>query len=78
METLKNIRQKLNDYVGQKIQVTAYKPRNVVLEYTGTLYEAYPSFFIVNIDLEEKPKSVDRICCSYQEVLVGDVELCFL
>lgn len=74
-QTLSNIREKLNDKLGKKVKLTAYEPRNLVIEHTGVLTQTYPSVFI--IDLEDTPNSIDRVSYNYSDILTGYIELQF-
>ena len=73
--TVTAIRENLNDQVGKEVKLTAYQPRNVVVEHTGVLSNTYPSVFV--IDLEDTPNSVDRVSYNYSDILTGYVELQF-
>lgn len=74
--TLTAIRERLSHDLGKKVVLTAYEPRNVVIEHTGTLSQTYPSVFI--IDLDTYPRSPDRISYNYSDILTGDIELKFM
>ena len=73
--TVTAIRENLNEQVGKEVKLTAYQPRNVVVEHTGVLSNTYPSVFV--IDLEDTPNSVDRVSYNYSDILTGYVELQF-
>jgi len=75
MKTLKDIRQALTKHVGKQVTLTAYEPRNVVVEHTGILSNAYPSVFVIDIDQEMAPKSVGRVSYNYADILTGYIEL---
>jgi len=73
--TVTAIRENLNEQVGKEVKLTAYQPRNVIVEHTGVLSNTYPSVFV--IDLEDTPNSVDRVSYNYSDILTGYVELQF-
>jgi len=75
MKTLKEIRQALTKHIGKPVTLTAYEPRNVVVQHTGTLSNIYPSVFVIDIDQEITPKSVDRVSYNYSDILTGYIEL---
>jgi len=75
MKTLKDIRQALSKHIGKTVTLTAYEPRNVVVEHTGTLTSTYPSVFVIDIDQEITPKSVGRVSYNYADILTGYIEL---
>lgn len=72
------IRDSIAKHRGKVLKMKVFEPRNVVLEYEGVLAGAYPSCFVVDIDLEKKPKSADRVSFNYADILTGDVEIYFV
>ncbi|MCL1950417.1 MAG: Veg family protein [Turicibacter sp.] len=75
MKSLKDIRHALSKHLGKTVTLTAYEPRNVVVEHTGTLSSVYPSVFVIDIDQDLTPKSVGRVSYNYSDILTGYIEL---
>jgi len=71
--TLVDIKQGLDSYVGQKIRLTANGGRKKTTVKTGILEETYPSVFVVN--LEQERNSFKRVSYSYADVLTSTIEL---
>lgn len=67
------IRSELESLQGQRIRVRANMGRSRIVERTGTLVQAHPSLFVVEVDERRGRKA--RQSYQYVDVLTGTVEL---
>lgn len=67
------IRSELERLQGQRIRVRANMGRSRIVERTGTLVQAHPSLFV--IEVEERRGRKARQSYQYVDVLTGTVEL---
>lgn len=67
------IRAELGRLQGQRIRVRANMGRSRIVERTGTLVQAHPSLFV--IEVEERRGRKARQSYQYVDVLTGTVEL---
>lgn len=67
------IRDGLKALEGQRIKVKANMGRSRIIERTGTLIQAHPSLFVVEV--EERRGRTARQSYQYVDVLTGTVEL---
>lgn len=74
-KTLGEIKQTLEEQIGNRLTLKANGGRRKTIERTGTLSDTYPSVFIVELDPEEN--SYERVSYSYADVLTETVELNF-
>ena len=68
-----DIHEKLTDMVGDRVKVKANMGRSRIVERTGTLVQAHPSLFVVEVD--ERRGRTARQSYQYVDVLTGTVEL---
>lgn len=71
--SIEKIKQQINSYKGQDINLTVNHGRNKISSYEGKIDNIYPSLFTVNIKDGENYKTK---CYSYSDVLCGQVKLC--
>ena len=67
------IREKLVSLKGERVRVKANMGRSRIVERTGTLVQAHPSLFVVEVD--ERRARTARQSYQYVDVLTGTVEL---
>ena len=67
------IHEELIELQGQRIKVRANMGRSRIVERTGTLVQAHPSLFVVEV--EERRGRKARQSYQYVDVLTGTVEL---
>ena len=67
------IREKLVSLKGERVRVKANIGRSRIVERTGTLVQAHPSLFVVEVD--ERRGRTARQSYQYVDVLTGTVEL---
>lgn len=67
------IRSELTRLEGQRIKVRANMGRSRIVERTGTLVQAHPSLFVVEVDERRGRKA--RQSYQYVDVLTGAVEI---
>ena len=63
----------LADFTGKRLKVRANMGRSKIIEREGTLTQAHPSLFVVEVD--EKRGRKARQSYQYVDVLTGTVEL---
>ena len=69
-KSIENIKTKVDELKGKKVKVRLNKGRNKICYFTGMIGETYPSVFIIEIF----DGVFDRLSCTYQDVLCGDVK----
>ena len=67
------IHEELSSLKGQRLRVRANMGRSRIVERTGTLVQAHPSLFVVEV--EERRGRTARQSYQYVDVLTGTVEL---
>ena len=67
------IREELTTLQGQRLKVRANMGRSRIVERTGTLVNAHPSLFV--IEVEERRGRTARQSYQYVDILTGTVEL---
>lgn len=72
--SLQDIKQKLDNRVGDNIKVTAQAGRKKITERSGVLRETYPSLFVVELNDSAK---FDRVSYSYTDVLTKNIDITF-
>ena len=70
---LSDIKQDIQNLIGNRIRLKTNKGRKRVSERVGILEETYPNIFIVKLD--EKKSAVRRVSYSYTDVLTETIEL---
>lgn len=75
-KTLIEIKQGLENQLGQRLKLRANRGRRKTIERSGTLAETYPSVFVVELDQDEN--AFERVSYSYADVLTESVEIKFL
>lgn len=72
--SLQDIKQKLDNRVGDSIKVTAQAGRKKITERSGVLRETYPSLFVIELNDSAK---FDRVSYSYTDVLTKNIDITF-
>ena len=67
------IREKLEGLKGERLKVKANMGRSRIVERTGTLVQAHPSLFVLEVEVRRGRKA--RQSYQYVDVLTGTVEL---
>ena len=67
------IREELTTLQGQRLKVRANMGRSRIIERTGTLVNAHPSLFV--IEVEERRGRTARQSYQYVDILTGTIEL---
>lgn len=70
---LHDIKNSLDELIGEKVLLRANGGRRKTIERTGVLEETYPSVFIVKLDPPDG--SFKRVSYSYADLLTETVEL---
>lgn len=73
-DVLYEIREKLEDRVGETIKLKANRGRKKTFEKEGILESTYPSIFIIRV---EENNYFQRLSFSYADVLTETVKLSF-
>ncbi|ARN90725.1 Veg family protein [Levilactobacillus brevis] len=73
--SLENIKNKLDDRIGEKLMVIAQAGRKKTTERHGILRETYPAVFVVDLDQDEN--SFERVSYSYTDILTKNIEVDF-
>ncbi|AYM03942.1 hypothetical protein FD13_GL001393 [Levilactobacillus senmaizukei DSM 21775 = NBRC 103853] len=73
--SLANIKNKLDDRIGEKLMVIAQAGRKKTTERHGILRETYPAVFVV--DLDQNENSFERVSYSYTDILTKNIEVDF-
>lgn len=73
--SLANIKNKLDDRIGEKLMVIAPAGRKKTTERHGILRETYPAVFVVDLDQDEN--SFERVSYSYTDILTKNIEVDF-
>jgi len=69
--TIDMIRGKMDELVGQNINMQVCRGRKQIRNYTGTVENAFSRVFVVK--LEKKEGAIDSLSYSYSDILCGDV-----
>ena len=69
--TLEDIRGKVKELVGEPIVMQVCRGRKIVRNYKGTLANAFPNVF--SVQLQEGSDVVDTLVYSYSDILCGEV-----
>ena len=75
-KTLDEIKQSLQEHVGEEVMVLANGGRKKMIERSGQLEGVYPCVFTVKLDREKYP--IERMSYSYTDVLTETVKLTML
>ncbi len=75
--TISNIKTRFEGLIGEDIVITVEAGRRRTRTHEGTLSEAYPSVFIVELDNEEDDDLYERVSFSYRDVLTSTIEVDF-
>lgn len=73
--SLANIKNKLDNRIGEKLMVIAQAGRKKTTERHGILRETYPAVFVVDLDQDEN--SFERVSYSYTDILTKNIEVDF-
>lgn len=74
-KTLKDVQLEINSLIQKPIKIAVNKGRNKVEKYRGTIVSAHPHLFMIRV---ENNPLVTSLCCSYKEIICGDVKIAAL
>ncbi len=74
-QVIKNIKDKLDEKLGDPITVVAQAGRKKTTTRKGTLAETYSSLFVV--ELQDAEGSFKRVSYSYTDVLTNNINIIF-
>lgn len=77
MTTIGNIKTRFEELIGEDIVITVEAGRRRTRTHEGTLSEAYPSVFIVELDNEDDDDLYERVSFTYRDVLTSTIEVDF-
>ena len=69
---LGEIKQDLENFVGQKVELKANRGRKKIIEKEGVLEQTYPRIFVVKVDENQTSR---RLSFSYADILTETVEV---
>jgi uncharacterized protein Veg len=73
-EDIKQVKRRMDEYVGSRVKVRANKGRRKVVVKEGVLEKTYPSIFVVKVQ-NELQDSYRTVSYSYTDILTHTVEL---
>lgn len=73
IKTIANIKQDIENHIGEKVTLKANGGRKKILVNDGVLESAYPSIFVIRLDNDTQRK----VTYSYSDVLTKTVQLVF-
>lgn len=74
-KSINEIKQELDDRVGQKVLVTAQAGRKRIAKHRGVLSKTYPAIFVVHVN--EGRGTIKRISYSYTDLLTQNISIDF-
>lgn len=73
IKTIANIKQDIENHIGEKVTLKANGGRKKILVNDGVLESAYPSIFVIRLENDTQRK----VTYSYSDVLTKTVQLVF-
>ena len=70
--TLVDVKNEILSLTSKPVKIAVNRGRNKVEKYSGTVVSTHPNLFVVKI--EDNPL-VSSLCCSYKEVICGEVKI---
>lgn len=74
-KTILEIKQELEDRIGQRVMVTAQAGRKRVAKHHGILSKTYPAIFVVHVN--EGQGEISRVTYSYTDLLTQNISIDF-
>ena len=71
-KTLNEVKTEIFALVSKPVKIAVNRGRNKVEKYNGTVVSTHPNLFVVKI---ENNPLVSSLCCSYKEVICGEVKI---
>jgi len=71
--TLDDIKGKIKEMVGEPVVMQVCRGRKIVRHYKGTLQDAFPNVF--SVQLAEGSDVVDTLVYSYSDIMCGEVTI---
>ena len=71
-KTLNEVKTEIFALVSKPVKIAVNRGRNKVEKYNGTVISTHPNLFVVKI---ENNPLVSSLCCSYKEVICGEVKI---
>jgi len=70
--SIEQVKELINTLQGKSLKISVNKGRKRIVRYTGSIVETYPQVFVLKI---ENDKHIDKLSCSYSDVICGDIKL---
>ncbi len=71
-KTLQEAKNEVYTLIQKPIKIAVNRGRNKVEKYSGTIVSAHPNLFMIKV---ENNPLVSSLCCSYKEIICGDVKI---
>jgi uncharacterized protein Veg len=71
-KTLIEVRNEILSLISKPVKIAVNRGRNKVEKYSGTVISTHPHLFVVKV---ENNPLVSSLCCSYKEVICGEVKI---
>ena len=71
-KTLNEVKTEIFALVSKPVKIAVNRGRNKVEKYNGTVVSTHPNLFVIKI---ENNPLVSSLCCSYKEVICGEVKI---
>jgi len=71
--TLQDVRNKIQELVGESVDMQVCRGRKIIKNYKGTLESAFPHVF--SVKLQGGSDVVDTLVYSYSDILCGEVQV---
>ena len=72
VKTIEVVKDEILSLIAQPVKVAVNRGRNKIEKYNGIVVSAHPNLFVVKID--DNPL-ISSLCCSYKEVICGEVKI---
>ncbi|MBO5224590.1 MAG: Veg family protein [Clostridia bacterium] len=71
-KTLQEVKNEVYTLIQKPIKIAVNRGRNKVEKYNGTIISTHPHLFIIRID---NNPLISSLCCSYKEIICGEVKI---
>ena len=72
VKTIQVVKDEILSLIAQPVKVAVNRGRNKIEKYNGIVVSVHPNLFVVKID--DNPL-ISSLCCSYKEVICGEVKI---
>jgi uncharacterized protein Veg len=71
-KTLQEAKNEINSLISKPVKIAVNRGRNKVEKYNGKIISAHPNLFMIKV---ENNPLVTSLCCSYKEIICGEVKI---